>query len=176
MNAGQMWYCFHIYSAKIFYMNTFLWYATVCKNHSAKNWWFKLNAEVLAKSTAGEEIAGNNWSCKKWMKTSIWFFFFKVSYLGFNEMCVMGWFQYNSVFLRLRILMYEDNVTHSESRVCSQLQEAFDSWQTQVGCSDVQRCSEIKVTASGIYLCKGRLSISVICSRPFSKIYLKKRK
>lgn len=43
--------------------------------------------------------------------------------------------------------------THPKSRICSELQETFDSRQTQVGCGDVQGGAEVKVAAGGIDLC-----------------------
>lgn len=43
--------------------------------------------------------------------------------------------------------------THSESRICSELQKTFDSRQTQVGGGDVQGGAEVKVAAGGIDLC-----------------------
>lgn len=48
--------------------------------------------------------------------------------------------------------MWENNVTYSESRVGSQLQETFDSWHAQVGCSDVQGSAKVEVATGGIYL------------------------
>lgn len=46
-------------------------------------------------------------------------------------------------------------MTHSEGGICSELQQTFDSRQTQVGCSDVQGGAEVKVAAGGIDLCGG---------------------
>ena len=50
--------------------------------------------------------------------------------------------------------MWEMDVTYSESRVGSQLQETFNSWCAQVGSSDVQGGAEVKVAAGCIYLYK----------------------
>lgn len=50
--------------------------------------------------------------------------------------------------------MREKETTHSEGRICSELQQTFDSQQTQVGCSDVQGSAKVKVTTGGIYFCK----------------------
>lgn len=47
-------------------------------------------------------------------------------------------------------------MTHSESRIGSQLQETFHSWQAEVGCSDVQGSAKVKVTTGGIYFYKNR--------------------
>lgn len=47
--------------------------------------------------------------------------------------------------------MLEKNVTHSESRVGSQLQETLDGWHAEVWCSNVQGGAKVKVTTGGIY-------------------------
>lgn len=53
----------------------------------------------------------------------------------------------------------ESSVTHSEGRVGSQLQEAPHGGHTQVGRSDVQSRSKIKVTAGGVHLCTERSKV-----------------